>query len=599
MSHRKTYTASQLMKNITYASPSVSPDGLKLLFSSDEDGIPNAYSMDILDGSTSKLTDSENPVYPIGYLMNNKSFLFTSDKGGNELDDIFLKNDEGTVNLTEYKKAKASFLSWDKTREGFYFLWNNRDPRYFDLWHFDLKALKPNMVYKNEHYVISAISKDGNLVALNRINDMNDSDIYIHDLSSADERLVSDHEGDAQNFAVGFSHDSSAVFYLTNYGHEFLYLRRYELKSGESTIFAWFDWDISSGVLSDEGRYLALVINYDGKCVLRIRDSLSGEEYEVSGLPEGQIMSPRFSQDGRLLCFVADSSAHPGDVYVLEVETGAVRRMTQALNPDIDPEDLVEATVERFESFDGVTVPGIFYKPYEASEQNKVPAMVFVHGGPGGQSVLSYRSIFQLLANHGFAVFCVNNRGSSGYGKQFFKAADHKHGELDLDDCVSAKDYLKTLEFIDPDRIGIIGGSYGGYMVLAALAFRPDEFELGVDIFGVSNWLRTLREMPAWWGAQRVALLKKIGDPETEEDYLRQISPLFHADNIKKPLLVIQGANDPRVLKAESDEIVEKARANGVDVEYVIFDDEGHGFRKKKNQIRANEVIINFLKKHL
>jgi len=193
----------------------------------------------------------------------------------------------------------------------------------------------------------------------------------------------------------------------------------------------------------------------------------------------------------------------------------------------------------------------------------------------------------------------VNNRGSSGYGKQFFKAADHKHGELDLDDCVSAKDYLKTLEFIDPARIGIIGGSYGGYMVLAALAFRPDEFELGVDIFGVSNWLRTLREMPAWWGAQRVALLKKIGDPETEEDYLRQISPLFHADNIKKPLLVIQGANDPRVLKAESDEIVEKARANGVDVEYVIFDDEGHGFRKKKNQIRANEVIINFLKKHL
>ncbi len=269
------------------------------------------------------------------------------------------------------------------------------------------------------------------------------------------------------------------------------------------------------------------------------------------------------------------------------------------LNPEIDPNELVEGTYEEFESFDGLRVPGILYRPRWASGTERVPAVVFVHGGPGGQSVLAYTPMIQLVVNHGFAVFCVNNRGSSGYGKTFFRAADHRHGDVDLDDCVRAGDYMRGLPFVDPDRVGIMGGSYGGYMTLAALAFRPDAFDAGVDLFGISNWLRTLREMPAWWGAHREVLLRKIGDPDTEEDYLRSISPLFHSRNIRKPLLVIQGANDPRVLKAESDEIVEKVREADVPVEYILFDDEGHGFQKKANQIRSNDAIVAFLEKYL
>ena len=599
MTQRKLHKAEQLMKNITYSLPSLSPDNLKLFFASDEDGVPNVFEMDIVSSSTARLTDYQDPTYPIGYLPDCQSFLFSSDQGGNERDHIFLRRGDDTVKLTESETAKASFLSWNKDRSGFYYLWNKREPRFFDLWYMDLQSLESRSIYENDGFVISSVSQDGRFIALNRINDMNDGDIYVYDAQSKTQQLISEHSGDARHYAVAFSSDNSSLYFLTDNGHEFMYLKNYKLKAQEDETVAWFDWDISMVRLASPGHYLALVINSDGRSVLRIRDLLTGEEYEVNQLPEGQVTSLEFSADGRFLTFIADGSSVPGDVYLLEVDTGSIRKMTEALNPEISPEELVEATVERFDAEDGLSIPGILYIPHDASEKNRVPAVVFVHGGPGGQSVLSYRPMFQLLANHGFAVFCVNNRGSSGYGKSFFRAADHKHGEIDLDDCVSSKEYLASLDSVDSERIGIIGGSYGGYLVLAALAFRPEEFRAGVDIFGVSNWLRTLREMPAWWGAQRKALLKKIGDPETEEDYLRQISPLFHADKIKIPLLVIQGANDPRVLKVESDEIVEKVRNNGVEVEYLVFDDEGHGFRKKKNQIQANDAVVEFLKKYL
>jgi dipeptidyl aminopeptidase/acylaminoacyl peptidase len=205
----------------------------------------------------------------------------------------------------------------------------------------------------------------------------------------------------------------------------------------------------------------------------------------------------------------------------------------------------------------------------------------------------------QYLVNHGYAVYSINNRGSSGYGKTFFKMDDRKHGEGDLDDCVASKKMLAETGWVDAGRIGILGGSYGGYMVLAALAFRPQEFAVGVDIFGVSNWVRTLESIPSWWEAQRQALYLEMGDPATDGEYLRRISPLFHARGIHRPLLVLQGKNDPRVLQVESDEIVAAVKANGVPVEYIVFPDEGHGFRNKKNQLAGYKAILDFCDKHL
>jgi len=211
----------------------------------------------------------------------------------------------------------------------------------------------------------------------------------------------------------------------------------------------------------------------------------------------------------------------------------------------------------------------------------------------------SATALIQFLANHGYAVYAINNRGSAGYGKTFFHLADRKHGDADLGDCVAAKGMLTATGWVAPDRIGIIGGSYGGYMVLAALAFRPHEFAAGVDLFGVANWVRTLASIPPYWASERKALYKLIGDPQADADYLRKISPLFHAEQIERPLLVLQGDKDPRVLKQESEEIVVAARKHGTPVEYLIFPNEGHGFVRKETQAKAYQAVLVFLDKYL
>jgi len=196
-------------------------------------------------------------------------------------------------------------------------------------------------------------------------------------------------------------------------------------------------------------------------------------------------------------------------------------------------------------------------------------------------------------------VLSVNNRGSSGYGKTFYAADNKNHGDVDLKDCIWSKIFLESTGYVDPEKIGIMGGSYGGYMVMAALTFAPDEFKVGVNYFGVTNWLRTLKSIPPWWESFKEALYDEIGNPYEDSVALYNKSPLFHADKITKPFIVLQGANDPRVLKVESDEIVEIARKNGVYVEYVIFEDEGHGFQKVENQIEATEKVHLFLDKYL
>jgi dipeptidyl aminopeptidase/acylaminoacyl peptidase len=259
----------------------------------------------------------------------------------------------------------------------------------------------------------------------------------------------------------------------------------------------------------------------------------------------------------------------------------------------------VAGEVIRYKSFDGMEIPALIYKPKGLKKDEKVPALLWIHGGPGGQTRLNYSPIIQHLVNHGYAILAVNNRGSSGYGKTFFAADDRKHGDADLKDCIEAKKYLATLPWIDTDKIGIAGGSYGGYMVMAALAFAPEEFDVGVNIFGVTNWIRTLKSIPPWWASFRDALYAELGDPAKDSVMLYNKSPLFHAKKITKPFIVLQGSNDPRVLQIESDEIVAAAKANNIPVEYVVFPDEGHGFLKKENNIKTSQEILKFVDIHL
>ena len=407
------------------------------------------------------------------------------------------------------------------------------------------------------------------------------------------------HKVPTQYRAAEFDPDSKWLYYLTNAGGEFTHVRRYELATGKHEDVESADWDIQFTRFSRNGRYRVSTVNEDGRTVVRIHDSKSGRlvhDAQATGRRRdfSHLLSRR-AADGRHV----ERRPLAGQPLLRHVDSAVATRLTDSLSKEIDPDDLVESQVVRFKASDGLTIPSIFFKPHQASPENKVPALIWVHGGPGGQTRKGYSALIQYLVNHGYAVLGINNRGSSGYGQTFFTADDRKHGKEPLRDCVEAKAYLAAMPDIDPDRIGIIGGSYGGYMVLAALAFKPEEFAVGVDIFGVSNWLRTLESIPPYWEAQRQALYQEIGDPVKDREMLRAISPAFHADKIRRPLMVLQGQNDPRVIKPESDDIVAAVKKNGVPVEYVVFSDEGHGFTKKKNQIEGYSAVLKFLDKHL
>jgi len=351
--------------------------------------------------------------------------------------------------------------------------------------------------------------------------------------------------------------------------------------------------------LSKNEKYRIVSINEDGKNNLIILDNKTGKEIEFPAIPDGDIKGVSISDSEKLMRLTVGTSRSPNNIYVYNFETKKLKQLTNTLNPELNLDDLVSAEVVRFKSFDGLEIPAIYYKPLTASENNKVPALVFVHGGPGGQSRVGYSSLIQFLVNHGYAILAVNNRGSSGYGKTFNKMDDLNHGDKDLKDCIWGKKWLQDQNYID-DKIGIIGGSYGGYMTMAAMTFTPDEFKVGVNIFGVTNWLRTLKSIPPHWESFRKALYTEIGDPNTADSVrLYNISPLFHAENVKNPVMVLQGANDPRVLQVESDEIVAAIKKNNVPVEYVLFPDEGHGFRKKENSIKGYGQVLIFLDKYL
>ncbi len=599
----KQYTIEQFMTTTKLGGASFSPDEKKLLYSSNETGIFNAFSVPVSGGKATQLTKSTtDSTFAVSYFPNDERILFSKDQGGNENNHLYVRELDGKEkDLTPGDKLKANFFGWKSDDySAFYVLTNERDARYFDLYKYDVKTYARTLLYQNDgNYQVADISRNEKWIALGKPNTTSDSDIYLYDVAKKEHKHITQHKGTASYIASEFDPGNTALYLLTDDGSEFKRVARYVLATGKSEDVERADWDIMYTYFSKNGAYRVTAINDDGRTIIRLHDVKAGKQVALPQLPEGDITSVSIARSEKRMAFYHNGDRAPSNLYVYELANGKATRLTNTLSPEIDAEDLVDAQVVRFKSFDGMEVPNILYKPHQATPESKAPAIVWVHGGPGGQTRKGYSALIQYLVNHGYVVLGINNRGSSGYGKTFFTADDQKHGREPLRDCLEAKKYLASLPYVDGSRIGIAGGSYGGYMTLAALAFHPDAFNVGVDIFGVSNWLRTLKSVPPYWESFRQALYQELGDPAKHEQMLKDISPLFHADKIKKPLLVIQGANDPRVIKPESDDIVQAVQKNKVPVEYVVFPDEGHGFTKKKNELEAYSRMLNFLDQYL
>ncbi|NHF59446.1 S9 family peptidase [Flavobacteriaceae bacterium TP-CH-4] len=597
----KTYTIEQMMNNEAIGGGSFSPDKTKLLISSNRSGIYNMYTVPASGGEMIPVTESDSSsVFAISYFPKDERMLFRMDGNGDEIYHIYLREPDGSHrDLTPYAGKRASFYGWTKEKDGFYFSSNKRDDRYTDLYEMDLETFSPKMLYKNEDgYFLGGLSDDKKYLPLIKPINTNDSDLFLYDMQTKE--LTKINENQSANSPEDFSPDGKYLYYTTDDGGEFARLMRFDIANKTNEEVMTREWDILGSYFTENGKYQVTYVNEDAKNAIEVMEVATGKNIVLPSFENMDITNVGFSDDEKWMRFYAGGSHTPSNLYVYNLETKEQKKLTDVLNDEIQPQDLVNAEVIRYKSFDGLEIPAIYYKPHQASVENKVPALVWVHGGPGGQSRQNFSSLIQYMVNHGYAVLAVNNRGSSGYGKTFYKMDDLNHGDKDLKDCVAGKDWLAQQEEIDGERIGIIGGSYGGYMTMAALTFAPEEFDVGVNIFGVTNWIRTLRSIPAWWEAQKEALYLELGDPNSADSVrLRAISPLFHTDKVTKPLIVLQGAKDPRVLQVESDEIVAGVKANGVPVEYVLFEDEGHGFVKKENQIEAYSKILEFLEIHL
>ncbi|MFV8337920.1 alpha/beta fold hydrolase [Flavobacterium sp. LB3P21] len=578
-------------------------DETKILINNNTTGIYNAYELSIADTTAIALTKStKESIYTVDYLPGSSKFIYSADEGGNENSHLFLmdRKSNNPKDITPWANSANSFNGWSQDKKSMYINSNKRDVKYFDILKLDTLTWKPTILYQNESGLTpSVISKTERYIALTKEITTDKNEMYLYDSKTkTTKRLSNDKEANWSPMA--FEKNDSIFYYTSNEDKEFSSLLKYNINTGKSEEIFKDKWDIMYMSLSEKEKYHIIFVNSDGKNKVLLFEHATGKPLKLPDFDDGDVINVIISNSENKLLLTVGSSTSSPNLYLYDIPTKKLKQLTSTLSKKINQDDLAKAEVIRFKSFDGKEIPAIYYKPLQASKNNKVPALIWVHGGPGGQSRIGYSNTIQYLVNKGYAVLAVNNRGSSGYGKTFYKMDNKDHSNGDLKDCIWAKKWLTEQDYIDPNAIGIYGGSYGGCMVLGALAFHPEEFKVGVDLFGVANWPRTLKSIPPYWESFRKALYDEMGDPYTADSIrLKKISPLYNYNKINKPLLVFQGANDVRVLPIESDEIVEGVKKNGVPVQYVVYPDEGHGFQKKENQIATTKTTLLFLDKYL
>ncbi|NOQ92529.1 MAG: prolyl oligopeptidase family serine peptidase, partial [Flavobacteriaceae bacterium] len=442
------YSIDQFYKNKAIGGGSFNNKETKLLVSNNETGIFNVFEINIADGKSIQTTFSKKEsFFVIDEVPGSNQFLYTADKGGDENNHIYLVKEKGeVVDLTPGEKVKAGFVKWSNNNKAMFYYSNKRDTKFFDIYKMNTKDWKPKMIYQNnEGLNVDAISSDENLLGMSKSITTSEDKLFLYNRKTKKSTKISKEPGSYSS--SGFSKDNQYYFYLTNVGKEFTYLVKYEITTGKKETIFETNWDVANSYLSKNEKYRIVSINEDGKNNLIILDNKTGKKIEFPAIPDGDIKGVSISDSEKLMRLTVGTSKSPNNIYVYNFETKKLKQLTNTLNPELNLDDLVSAEVVRFKSFDGLEIPAIYYKPLTASENNKVPALVFVHGGPGGQSRVGYSSLIQFLVNHGYAILAVNNRGSSGYGKTFNKMDDLNHGDKDLKDCIWGKKWLQDQNY--------------------------------------------------------------------------------------------------------------------------------------------------------
>ena len=601
------------------SSAGLSPDGRTVSFLTNVTGSSQIWTVPSSGGWPEQITFFNDAVTAVEWSPRGDWIAFSKDNGGDENYQIYLVTPDGArlIALTAAPSVRHNFGGWSKDGRFIAYSSNARNPKHFDVYLMDVASRQPRLALQRDEYLgAGPFSNDGRLLIVSRANGSLDDDLFVVDVSAitgqgaaakaaataetpaapAGPVLLTPHRGVAGYEAIDWAPDDRSLWLLSDADREFQALGRLDL--AKKTI-AWQrepKWDIARAALSRDGKTLAMVVNEDGYDTLRLIDTATMKDRQAPATGRGQIGRLAFSLDGRQLGMSLASPAQNGNVWLVDLYTGAARQITQASTAGIPPSSFVEPRLVRYRTFDGLEIPAFLYLPRGARPGDALACIVNPHGGPEGQTTARFSPVIQYYLNRGYAFWAPNVRGSTGYGKTFTHLDDVQRREDSVKDLVAGLDWLKTSGYVDPKKVAVMGGSYGGYMTLAAATLYPDRWAAAVDSYGIANF-RTFFGKTA---SYRVHLrASEYGDPVKDAEFLDAISPIHKVDRITAPLLVLQGANDPRVPQAEAEQIVAAVKKKGGVVEYVLFPDEGHGWSKLANQITAHRAIADFLDRHV
>jgi len=596
--------------------PTISGDGQRLAFLTDITGMPQVWQVP-LTGEPGTILWPEQLTFETDRVMQAQfspveegRLLYTRDIGGNEKQQLFLLSEGGSpdVNLTQgFEDVTHAFGAWAKDGSAVYFAANRRNRALFDFYKQPLDG-ESILVWQNDApgYLFSVdIAPDGQRAIVTRASSSFSHTLLEIDLTNGTARQLLASEEPVRFTAAHYAADGRVLYIITDLDADFLYIARLDLDTGALERLIAPEWDCDALSLAPDGQSLAYIVNVEGAHHIHLYDLATGTTRDAPGIAEwaGVVRGDQlaFSPDGRRIAFALTTATRAANIYVWDLTKDAVYPVTQSSHGGLATEDFVAPELIRYPTFDTdaggtpCTIPAWFFKSQNESGE-PVPAVVVVHGGPEGQFQPVFTFFVQYLVNNGYAVLAPNVRGSTGYGKIYSHLDDVEKRMDSVADLAYAARWLAEQPGIDGDRLVVYGGSYGGFMVLAAITAYPELWAAGVDVVGISNFVTFLENTSAYRRAHREA---EYGSLARDRDFLESIAPIRHVDNIVAPLFVVHGANDPRVPLSEAEQLVAALQARNVPVEFQVFDDEGHGVVKLKNKLVMYPAIVSFLDKYL
>ena len=573
-----------------------------MAFVSDLSGLPQVWVIPTSGGFPELITNLDDPVRGAIWSPDGQWIAFVVAPGGGMNTQIYIVRPDGTGlrRLTDGGKDNNFIGDWTHDGKFIHFASNRKNPESTDAFLVNVTTGEITLVAEGHGSGgLEDVKRDGSAAIVTRSAQRGDNDLYYVRMSDKKELKLTPHEGPGYFWGGTFSPDGKTIYLASNKGRDLLALAKITMGKDDvpgaiEVIAERPDAELDAFAVNEAGTTIALSWNVGGKSELAFYDVKTSKMTAGPSLPAEIVVALRFSKDGKRLGMIVNGSNSPPDVWLLDIAAKEFQRVTQSPHAGVDLTSLVRPEKVTYKAHDGVDLSGWLYRPKGAT--GPVPMVLSFHGGPEAQERPSFNSTYQALLARGIGILAPNVRGSAGFGKKFVNLDNGALRENAIKDIESTAKYVTSAGIADAKHLGIMGGSYGGYMTMAGLTQYPDLFAAGVNSFGVVNFITFFKHSEAY-----IAAISKTeyGDPDKEAAMLEKLSPFFKIDRVKAPTLVLHGANDTNVPVVEATQVVESLTKRGIPVEYVLFPDEGHGWRKTPNKVRAAVATVTFFEKYL